>query len=482
MAPGSLDDVLELGLQRSTADKEAVDIGLTNELSAVAAVHRATIKDAGFAGDVTGDVLTKPLTDFEVGVLSLLRSGNLASADGPDGLVSNDDIGPVGLVELIGAGLELAGVDLTGLARLALLELLTDAEHDGHALVDGGLGLDGNIFVGLVEEGTSLRVTGKGPADAEVLHLTSGDVTGVSSEAILGHVLGGNVDVVLDLIKSGVQVDIGGSNDDRHLLGVVLSLVQGLFGEGVDERDVTVGLPVATDDVLTLNIAPATFSRLGNSVHGEGGTSIPVATVHDAEAAGSDTAGECSSGGSSGVGGLLHEVLDDAAGQVGDTLHAEVCVISLGLGLREVTSGNGGLKWRVDHSLKRGSSSSLGGSEAVNIAHAGSLALNGGVVVLGGERLRILNIFGGRHNKGIIILDGLTCGLDFEGRGNVLLGRHVERLLVDAVGDVHGLVGHHGSGTGLGNVLAQGALHSGGSDAGADGASDSEESVLSVVL
>ena len=82
-----LDDVHEAGLEAGAADKEAVDIGLTNKLSTVAAVHRATIKDAGFAGDVTGDVLIEPLPDFEVGVLSLLRSGSKTGTNSPDGLV-----------------------------------------------------------------------------------------------------------------------------------------------------------------------------------------------------------------------------------------------------------------------------------------------------------------------------------------------------------------------------------------------------------
>ena len=52
VAPGRLNDVLELGLQGGTADQESIDIGLANELAAVAAVNGATVEDAGSACNV----------------------------------------------------------------------------------------------------------------------------------------------------------------------------------------------------------------------------------------------------------------------------------------------------------------------------------------------------------------------------------------------------------------------------------------------
>ena len=339
-----------------------------------------------------------------MGLLSLLGSGHLAGTNSPDGLVGNDNLGPVGLVKLVSDSLELTGVNLAGLAGLALLKLLTDAKHHSQALVDGRLRLDSDVLVSLVEEGAPLRVASQSPANAKVLHLAGGDIAGVSAVPVLRNILGGNVDVVLDLVQSSVQVDIGGRNDHGHFLGVVLSLVESLLGEGVEEGHVSVRLPVTTDDVLTLNISPSAFSGLGHSVHRESGASIPISTVDDAKVAHPSHAAEGLSGGGSSPRGLLKEVIDDTTSHVCGTLNTKARVVSLGLSLLVIAKRNGGLKWGVDCGLKSGSSSLFGICEAGHIAHAGSLALNARVIVLGRKRLRILNILGGGHNKGILSL------------------------------------------------------------------------------
>ena len=50
---------------------------------------------------------------------------------------------PVGLRDDLGKGLDLAGDDLGGLVGLALLEVLSDAEDDVDANLEGGSGLSG---------------------------------------------------------------------------------------------------------------------------------------------------------------------------------------------------------------------------------------------------------------------------------------------------------------------------------------------------
>ena len=60
--------------------------------------------------------------------LGLLGGGGLAGADGPDGLVGEDDARPVG--DVVGDGLELPEAHLLRLARLPLLQLLADARQD----------------------------------------------------------------------------------------------------------------------------------------------------------------------------------------------------------------------------------------------------------------------------------------------------------------------------------------------------------------
>lgn len=55
-------------------------------------------------------------------LLSLLSGSDLAGSDGPDGLVGDDNLGPLLLGELLGGGVELAGDDGDGAVGLALLQ------------------------------------------------------------------------------------------------------------------------------------------------------------------------------------------------------------------------------------------------------------------------------------------------------------------------------------------------------------------------
>lgn len=54
-------------------------------------------------------------------LLGLLGGSNLAGANGPDGLVGDDNLSPLLLGQLLGGGVELTGDDLDGLVGLALL-------------------------------------------------------------------------------------------------------------------------------------------------------------------------------------------------------------------------------------------------------------------------------------------------------------------------------------------------------------------------
>ena len=97
-----------------------------------------------------------------MGLLSDLWGGGLSSTDGPDWLVSDDDVAPLLLIEDVGDSLELLGIDLVGDTTLSLLLFLTNTEHNAHAVLDGLLGLDGGDLISLSEEGSSLGVTGEG--------------------------------------------------------------------------------------------------------------------------------------------------------------------------------------------------------------------------------------------------------------------------------------------------------------------------------
>lgn len=145
-------------------------------------------------------------------LLSLLSGSDLASADGPDGLISDDDVRPV-----LSLGLEsgeLAADDIDGLAGLALGKALTAAPDNADAAVGRELGLGGDNGVGLAEEGASLGVAEDGPVDAGVLELRDADLAGVGTARLVVGVLGGYLDVLAEGVADEEEVEGGRGNDD----------------------------------------------------------------------------------------------------------------------------------------------------------------------------------------------------------------------------------------------------------------------------
>ena len=195
----AVDDVHELGLEGSTSDQEPVDVGLGIEVITVGGRGRTTVNDAGSVRNLGINLLAKPLTDLLVGVLCLLRSSHDTSTDGPHGLVSNHHVLPVTSLEGSLDGLELLGAHSHGAAVLAVLELLTNASHDGHAGIDGILGLHTHHVAGLAiiaKPDTTFRVSGEGPGDARIDKQLSAHLSRHGTEATLeSDVFGASGDV-----------------------------------------------------------------------------------------------------------------------------------------------------------------------------------------------------------------------------------------------------------------------------------------------
>lgn len=144
-------------------------------------------------------------------LLGLLGGGDLAGADGPDGLVGDDDLAPVGDLGLQGG--ELGGDDVEGLAGLALLQALAAAPYDADAVLGGVLGLGGHDLVALAEDRSSLRVAEDGPVDAAVLEVLDRDLAGEGAVRLVVDVLGGDADVLLGLLTDEEEVEGRRGND-----------------------------------------------------------------------------------------------------------------------------------------------------------------------------------------------------------------------------------------------------------------------------
>mmetsp|Transcript_2577 Transcript_2577/g.4651 ORF Transcript_2577/g.4651 Transcript_2577/m.4651 type:complete len:498 (-) Transcript_2577:2604-4097(-) len=181
-------DVSELGLEGGSSDKETVDVGLLTEAGGGGPGGGSSVKDAGLLGNGCSSDLAEVLPAVGVGLLGLLRGGGEAGADGPDGLVGDDDPLPVLRGEDVGIGLELGEDEVVGGSGLAVLLGLSAASDDGEALVEGVFGLGGAFLVGLALL-PPLRVADDGPAEAHVSATTvasgSDDVLKADSAPLL---------------------------------------------------------------------------------------------------------------------------------------------------------------------------------------------------------------------------------------------------------------------------------------------------------
>lgn len=150
-------------------------------------------------------------------LLGLLGGGDLAGANGPDGLVGDDNLGPVGDLGL--EGLELLADDLDGLAGLALLEGLAAAPDDADTVLDGVGGLGGDNLVALAEDGAALRVAEDGPVDLAVEELGDGQLTSEGAVGLVKDVLGGDANLGAEALADEGQVDGAGGDDDLCCAG-----------------------------------------------------------------------------------------------------------------------------------------------------------------------------------------------------------------------------------------------------------------------
>mmetsp|Transcript_88654 Transcript_88654/g.173387 ORF Transcript_88654/g.173387 Transcript_88654/m.173387 type:complete len:290 (+) Transcript_88654:120-989(+) len=243
------DDRHEGGLERGPAHEEAVHVRLRDELLAVLRRHTAAILDAHLLRHLGGDLLLQEGADGRVRLLRLVRRGHLAGADGPDGLVGDDDVVPV--LDLRDHSGQLPLVHLVRLPRLALLQQLADAEDHLHALLLADLHLLRRDLVGVAVLRAALGVADERPTDAEVGEVLRAPLPGESAEARGRDVLGGHGHAqALDALLH--HRDVQGRRADEN---VDLVLVEGGAFPSLDELGGGllrrwVALPVATDDRL----------------------------------------------------------------------------------------------------------------------------------------------------------------------------------------------------------------------------------------
>src|SRR5690606_8727798 len=159
-----------LRVEARAADERAVDVGLRHDRGDVRGLHRAAVEDAGRVREVRVVEVAQGAADRAADLLRVLGRRDLARADGPHGLVGDDE-----RRELRGGETRERALDLRErvgdlLARLADVQTLAHADDRGDALTHGGDDL-------LVDQRDRLAVVlaALGVADRDVAHAELGE-------------------------------------------------------------------------------------------------------------------------------------------------------------------------------------------------------------------------------------------------------------------------------------------------------------------
>ena len=108
----------------------------------VVGLYRAAVEDACAGGDVGASDLGDLGSDDLVGLFGDLWRGGATGADGPDGLVGDDQRGKRSRVDAFERDGDLELEDVGGQVGFALVEVLADADDGDEAVREGGLQLE----------------------------------------------------------------------------------------------------------------------------------------------------------------------------------------------------------------------------------------------------------------------------------------------------------------------------------------------------
>ena len=189
-----MDDLGEAGgIQACSAYQCSIDVFKAAEARGVVGLDGASVEDASGGGECGSERLCDLGADDLVGVFGGLGGGGVAGADGPDGLVGEDEIGGGVRVDAFEGDRDLKFEDLGGEVGFALDELLADADDGGEAVGEGGLELEVDGGVGLVEVLAAFAVADQDVGDADGTEHEGRRLTGVGTFFVPVHVLRADV-------------------------------------------------------------------------------------------------------------------------------------------------------------------------------------------------------------------------------------------------------------------------------------------------
>ena len=248
---GVADDVGEgVGIEGGAADEGAVNLRLAHEFGDVFGLDRSAVEDAGVIRDFCAEAFLEVIANDGVGVVGDLGRGGGAGADGPDGLVGDDEGVGFFLGEVGEGGAHLGHQGVGGVAFLAVGEHFAEAEHGDDVIAAGGLDLEVDVLVGFVSVEASLGVAEKDVGGADGGEHGGRGLAGVGAFAEPVHGLGAGGEAgVDDGVADGGERG-GRREEDDVGAGEVVDEGKELADEGDGLGWIFVHLPVGGDDGL----------------------------------------------------------------------------------------------------------------------------------------------------------------------------------------------------------------------------------------
>src|SRR5699024_5769407 len=267
LADGCCDEAGELcTVEARSADQPAVYVWLLHQLADGFPLHGAAVEDPDASGDLLPSQLSERLADRGADLLRIRGGGDLAGADGPDGLVGEHDLGELFPTEAGKRCLELVDDVAHVLGRLTNLQRLADADDRGQTMLERGTRLRSDRRIVLTVVLTAFRVTDDREAATQLREHRTGDLTGVRAGVVGRDVLGAIADlqlVTLDDRLHGADVGERRQNRDVDSLVVLLRQSEGKLLHHLDRLEVVeVHLPIARDQGLALDGAVSCHSRI----------------------------------------------------------------------------------------------------------------------------------------------------------------------------------------------------------------------------
>ena len=217
---GVADDFEEgLRVEAGSSYECAVDVFEAAESSGVVGFDGASVEDADFGGELGCEGLCDLGADDAVCVVGDLGGGGAACADGPDGLVGEDDGGGFGVVDAFEGHGGLKFEHAAGFVGLALFELLADADDGDEGVFECGFELEIDGGVGFVEVLAALGVADNNVGGADGGDHDGRGLAGEGSFVLPAHVLGADEDgFSAGGVDESGQGGHGGAEDDVALI------------------------------------------------------------------------------------------------------------------------------------------------------------------------------------------------------------------------------------------------------------------------